>query len=412
MRPEELSLYETLRASNELETIGIKSGEIIINGILHEEVCEIEFFRKKYEAQQRVIKQTEEEIEKPKRYMFLRDNEVKGLEALKGVAEELFGKSKGKFPSLKKRGEGRFYDNKMILLNPALEKWNIDSLLLPSNGTKAIFFTGKGGVGKTTISCIAAVHTAQKGFKTLIVTTDPAAHIGEVFDVKINDEPTGILENLFAVMIDQEKAFIEYKERVLEDARGKYSEDMLAAMEEELNSPCVEEMADFDKFIRFIESNAYDVIVFDTAPTGHTLRLLDLPFDYAKQAEMMISTAEAAEAKRETESRFEKIIEILRNPQKSVFCLVLYPESTPILESYRAMLDLKNAGIETQLVVANMVLPEEVCGNDFFRNRRLMQIKYLNEINKRFNLPVLQFPMMQEEVKGLKGLQFAQRHLL
>ena len=284
---------------------------------------------------------------------------------------------------------------------------DIDSFFLPSNGTKAIFFIGKGGVGKTTISCITAVHIAQKGFKTLIVTTDPAAHIGEVFDVKIHDEPSEIAENLFAVMIDQEKAFNEYKEKVLKEARGKYSEDMLAAMEEELNSPCIEEMAAFDKFIRFIESSAYDVIVFDTAPTGHTLRLLDLPFDYAKQAEMMISTAEAAEAKRETENRFGKIIDILRNPQKSVFCLVLYPESTPILESYRAMLDLKNAGIETQLVVANMVLPEEVCVNEFFINRRRMQINYLHEIQTKFNLPVLRFPMMQDEIKGLNTLEKA-----
>jgi arsenite-transporting ATPase len=166
-------------------------------------------------------------------------------------------------------------------------------------------------------------------------------------------------------------------------------------------------MAAFDKFIHFIESNAYDVIVFDTAPTGHTLRLLDLPFDYAKQAEMMIATAEAAGTKRETENRFKKIIDILRDREHAVFCLVLYPESTPILESYRAMLDLKDAGIETQLVVANMVLPENVCLNEFFKNRRKMQMKYLSEIQEKFKLPVLQFPLMQEEIKGLYTLEKA-----
>jgi arsenite-transporting ATPase len=406
MRPEELSLYETVRASKELETIGIKSGEIIINGILPEEVCEIEFFRKKYEAQQKVIRDTELEINKPKRYMLLRDSEVKGIVALKDVAKELFDSEEAG-----KSGSGEVQKHEREEL-PRFPTSKLNALLLPSNGTKAIFFTGKGGVGKTTISCITAVHTAQKGFKTLIVTTDPAAHIGEVFDVKIHDEPSEITKNLFAVMIDQEKAFAEYKERVLEEARGKYSEDMLEAMEEELNSPCIEEMAAFDKFIRFIESSAYDVIVFDTAPTGHTLRLLDLPFDYAKQAEMMISTAEAAGTKRETENRFGKIIEILRDPQKSVFCLVLYPESTPILESYRAMLDLKDAGIETQLVVANMVLPEEVCVNDFFTNRRRMQMKYLNEIKERFNLPVLRFPMLQDEIRGFERLIFAAGNLL
>jgi arsenite-transporting ATPase len=411
MRPEELSLYETLRASKELETIGIKSGEIIINGILPEEVCEIEFFRNKYEAQQKVIRDTELEINKPKRYMLLRDDEVKGLVSLKDVAVELFNqgvRSQGSGIMGQKTKERRQKTEQNII---PVDKSDIDKLFLPQNGTKAIFFTGKGGVGKTTISCVTAVHTAQKGFKTLIVTTDPAAHIGEVFDEKINDEPTKITENLFATMIDQEKATTEYKDRILEDARGRYSEDMIAAMEEELNSPCIEEMAAFDKFIRFIESSTYDVIVFDTAPTGHTLRLLDLPFDYAKQAEMMISTAEAAGTNRETDNRLGKIIEFLRSKEQSVFCLVLYPESTPILESYRAMLDLKDAGIETQLVVANIVLPEEVCVNDFFRNRRQMQMRYLMEIKDKFNLPVLQFPMIQDEIKGIKQLNAAGLYL-
>ena len=80
---------------------------------------------------------------------------------------------------------------------------------------------------------------------------------------------------------------------------------------------------------------------------------------------------------------------------------------SPIIESYRAMLDLKHAGIETQLVVANLVLPEEVCVNDFFRNRRRMQMKYLKEIKEKYKLPVLQFPMMQEEIKGLGLLKTA-----
>lgn len=409
MRPEALSLYETLRASKELEAIGIVSGEIIINGILPEEVCEVEFFRKKHETQQKVIQEIENAIKKPKRYMLLRDNEVKGLAALQDVAEELSGSGKAR-----KRGSAEVRNRRASELHdfpsyelPRLPASALDTLFLPHNGTKAIFFTGKGGVGKTTISCIAALHTANKGLKTLIVTTDPAAHIGEVFDRPIHDEPVEISNNLFAVMIDQAKAFNEYKDRVLEEARGKYSGDMIAVMEEELNSPCIEEMAAFDKFIRFIKSSAYDVIVFDTAPTGHTLRLLDLPFDYAKQAEMMLSTAEAAGTKRETENRFRKIIELLRNKEQSVFCLVLYPESTPILESYRAMLDLKDAGIETQLVVANLVLPEETCVNDFFKNRRNMQMRYLKEIKDKFNLPVLQFPMMQDEIKGLNALSNA-----
>jgi len=105
-------------------------------------------------------------------------------------------------------------------------------------------------------------------------------------------------------MVNQQEAFLEYKEKVLGEARGKYSDDMLATMEEELNSPCTEEMAAFDKFIQYIEGRDYEVVVFDTAPTGHTLRLLDLPFDYARQVEMMISTVESSQAKETAQNRF------------------------------------------------------------------------------------------------------------
>ena len=400
MRPEELSLFETLRASKELGTIGINTGKVIINGILPKEVCNVPFFKKKFDEQQDVIKK----VTHKKQCMLLRDREIKGSNALKDISRELFDNADvgARSPRPYIHDSDLPASQHSPLPRPDLEK-----LFLPNKDTKAIFFTGKGGVGKTTISCITSMYTAQKGFKTLIVTTDPAAHIGEVFDVSIDSRPTEISENLSAVMIDQEKAFEEYKERVLDEARGKYSDDMLAAMEEELNSPCIEEMAAFDKFIRFIESKVYDVIVFDTAPTGHTLRLLDLPFDYARQAEMMISTTEAAGAEKETDNRFRKIIEILRDPLQSVFCLVLYPESTPILESYRAMLDLKDAGIETQLVVANMVLPEEVCTNDFFKNRHQMQLGYLDEIKEKFDLPVFTYPLMDEEMKGIKRLKKA-----
>jgi arsenite-transporting ATPase len=397
MRPDELSLYETHRAAKELESIGIQSNELIINGILPQEVCEIDFFRNQYEVQQRVIREAEQSIGGSKRYMFLRNNEVKGINSLKSVADELF---KGIQSVYKASGMAIINAPKVSIKKPDLEH-----LWLPDAETKALFFTGKGGVGKTTISCIAALYTAGKGYKTLLVTTDPAAHLGEVFDLKIGSVPTRINENLFAVMIDAKEAFKQYKEKTLDEARGKYSEDMLAAMEEELNSPCTEEMATFEKFAQFIETKEYQVIVFDTAPTGHTLRLLDLPFDYAKQVEMMIATNEGAAVQENTRRRFKNIIEMIKDQRRTVFNIVLYPESTPIMEAYRAMLDLMDAGIDTQMVVANMVLPSEVCTNEFFANRQRMQVKYLRQIIERFDLPVLQFPMMQEEMKGFAALR-------
>ncbi len=183
---------------------------------------------------------------------------------------------------------------------------------------------------------------------------------------------------------------------------------MLIAMREELESPCTEEMAAFDKFVSYAESDDYDVIVFDTAPTGHTLRLLELPFDYDQQVGLMVATNEQSEAvKSDTKKRFERIIARMKDPQQSVFIFVVYPESTPVVEAYRAMLDLKEAGIDTQFVVANQVLHPGYCTNDFFIRRRKMQEKYLGEIRSRFNVPVTIMPLLETEIRGLEMVKRA-----
>lgn len=395
MRPDELSLFETVRASEELKTIGINSYELIINGILPEKVCDIPFFKRKYMAQEELLNRVNSSIKSTKKHILMRPTEVKGIKSLEDLAGELFQQKKHDFTPLVSSVED---------YNLSIEHPDIERLFKPSGSTKSIFFTGKGGVGKTTISCITALYLSEKGYKTLLVTTDPAAHIGEVLDRKISNKPSQITKKLSAVLIDQEKAFREYKERILQDARGKYSDEMLIAMEEELNSPCTEEMAAFDKFVQFIESKDYDLIVFDTAPTGHTLRLIDLPFDYARQVEMMAGNHKGKDQEDHVNNRFRDIISFLRDKEHTIFCLVLYPESIPVLESYRAMIDLRNAGIETQLIVANMLLSKEVASNNFFKSRRSMQKKYLGEIKNRFSLPVLQFPLLEEEIKGYEKL--------
>ncbi len=131
------------------------------------------------------------------------------------------------------------------------------------------------------MACITAVQIAIKGFKTLLMTTDPAAHIGNVLDKPISNEVTRIdgVKNLYAVKIDQKKATKDYKKSILDDAKGILDENTIKAMEEKLNSPWTEEMATFQKFIQYANEDDFDVIVFDTAPTGHTLRLLELPMD-------------------------------------------------------------------------------------------------------------------------------------
>jgi len=291
-----------------------------------------------------------------------------------------------------------------------------ESVLLPSDGySRALFFTGKGGVGKTTVSCATAIRLAECGYRTLLVTTDPAAHIGDVFEQPVGPEiqPVAGVPKLFAVRIDSKAATEEYKKSILEDARSRYSPDMLAALAEELESPCTEEMAAFDKFTQFLTDESFEVTVFDTAPTGHTLRLLQLPFDYSQQVGLMVATGqESVGLKDKTKARFEAIIAKLRDPLRTTFAFVVLLEYTPIVEAHRAKVDLEKAGIPTQLVIANRVLPAERCSHPFFKKRSAMQKRYLAQVSQKFGTPVLEMPLFDQEILGLPKIRQAAEVLL
>lgn len=403
LQPEETSVYETKRSSKELKEIGVKNIELIINGMLPEEVCEHPFFKSRFEMQQKYIKIIESDFPIKIRKMYQRDGEIKGVERILNIEKDLFANANKQTYII---GNGE-------LLKAEFENFipdSINEIITPNGKTKSIFFTGKGGVGKTVISVATAYKFATEGYKTLLLTTDPAAHIGEVLEQNITDKIQKIegVENLWSVIVDQEKATEEYKQRIIEESKPKYSEDMMTAIKEELESPCTEEMAAFDKFMAYVESDDYDFVVFDTAPTGHTLRLLELPFDYSDQVSLMVTTnKKSQDAKSVTQKRFDKVIARMKNPQQSIFSFVVYPESTPVIEAYRAMLDLKEAGIQTQFVVANQVLEPEYCTNEFFIKRRKMQEKYLADIKERFQLPVTIMPLLESEIKGLGMIQKA-----
>lgn len=403
LQPEETSVYETKRSSKELKEIGVKNIELIINGMLPEEVCEHPFFKSRFDMQQKYIKIIESDFPMKNRKMYQRDGEIKGVERILNIEKDLFANSAKQTFSV---GNGELLTTRFNNFIPD----SIDEIIKPNGKTKSIFFSGKGGVGKTVISVVTAYKFASEGYKTLLLTTDPAAHIGEVLEQNITDHIQKVkgIENLWSVIVDQEKATEEYKQRIIEESKPKYSEDMMVAIKEELESPCTEEMAAFDKFMGYVESDDYDFVIFDTAPTGHTLRLLELPFDYSDQVSLMVTTNQKSQdAKSVTQKRFDKIIARMKNPEQSIFSFVVYPESTPVIEAYRAMLDLKEAGIKTQFVVANQVLEPEYCTNEFFIKRRKMQEKYLAEIKERFQLPVAIMPLLESEIKGLEMIKKA-----
>jgi len=404
LQPEKTSIYETKRSSGELEKIGVRNLELIVNGVLPEEVCDHLFFKKRYEMQHRYIDQIKNLFQVPIRYVYQRNGEIKGMTGIKNVGRSLFGKGENEYSLTAENYTNSKASNFNSDLDAVLVK------LLPHDHTKAIFFTGKGGVGKTTVSCAAAYFLASGGYKTLLLTTDPASHIGQVLGQSVNDSIIKVkgVANLWAATIDQLKAVEEYKKKILDEARQKYSEDMIIAMREELDSPCIQEIAAFEKFMSYMETELYDAVVFDTAPTGHTLRLLQLPFDYSDQVSFMLTADEKnSPVRTETQKRFDRIISRLKDPERSVFSFVVYPESTPVKEAYRAILDLKEAGIPTQFVVVNQVLLPDYCTNKYFLSRLRMQEKYLSEIRDLFNLPTILMPLLESEIVGINEIKRA-----
>ncbi|MDZ7671745.1 MAG: ArsA family ATPase [Halanaerobiales bacterium] len=288
---------------------------------------------------------------------------------------------------------------------------DIDKIIKPNSAQdkRVLFFTGKGGVGKTVASSATAYWLAQQGYKTLLVTTDPADHLSQMFSRKVTDTPQALSgeENLFVARVDQKQAVKDYKERVLSEAEEKYDEEMIKAIKEELNSPCTEEMASFEKFVSFVLDDSYEIIIFDTAPTGHTLRLLELPMDWDQQVELMVANQLQEGEEDEQGKRYKEVISLLRNPEIASFIFVIYPENTPIMEAHRASQDLKEAGINTSLVVANQILLKEYCTTDFFEKRYNLQQKHLSRAKELFTAPLVTLPLLDQEIKGLTHLKEA-----
>ncbi|QSO48811.1 ArsA family ATPase [Alicyclobacillus mengziensis] len=262
-----------------------------------------------------------------------------------------------------------------------------ESLILPTEGDrKRIFLAGKGGVGKTTMACATALYTADCGYKTLLVTTDPAAHLADVLGQEVSASPKQILNSkLWAVRIDPKVAFERYKERILLGVKERFgSEESIAVVQEELDSPCTEEIAVFQEFLDDLLSDDYEVLVFDTAPTGHTLRLLQLAWDYETELSHKSSfTAETSALDNAELSRMREAIRVLQSKRETTMAFVTLAESTPIAEMDRAIEDLERADIETQAIIVNQMLPEEASGSRLFGPRRERQQAYLVELERR-----------------------------
>ena len=400
LQPEGIAIRETRRAIDELRKLSIKTQQLIVNGIIPPQGEADPLFSARAHMQRNYLRQIEAEFQLPTRRMYLLPGEIKGVAQLRRVSEMFFSGVQQVSAE-----PAAVFDNSPLVPVPATDDSEILARLLPNGQQRVIFFAGKGGVGKTVASCMTAVWLARQGYRTLLLTTDPAAHLGDVLDQPVSDQVAAIAgtPNLWAAKIDPKVAAEAYKARILEDARQRgRPPEAIKVMAEELDSPCTEEMAAFDRFIDFASQPEWQIIVFDTAPTGHTLRLLELPVDWSQQLDVKVfATVDSAAADDVAKKRFGQVINTMRDPDRSTFVFVVYPEATPILEAHRAAEELRTVGVEPGLVVANFVIPDDQVTTAFVRARRTMQEKYLAEIAQRFSAPVIRVPLLPNEVKGL-----------
>ncbi len=242
-----------------------------------------------------------------------------------------------------------------------MKNFNLSDIQL----TKYSFFTGKGGVGKTSIACATAVGLADLGKKILLISTDPASNLQDVFGQELNGHGTDISEvpGLVVVNLDPEKAAAEYRESVISPYRGKLPESVIRNMEEQLSGSCTVEIAAFNEFSDFITDEAkqreYDHIIFDTAPTGHTLRMLQLPSAWStfiSESTHGASCLGQLSGLEERKGIYKQAVSTLSDEKVTSLVLVARPDLAPLKEAARSSHELNLLGIKNQILIINRVL--------------------------------------------------------
>lgn len=368
-RPEKSPLKEAERASNELKEIGVLNQILIVNGILenHDDNLSAALYNK----QQNALKDIPLGLKSIKTYKIpLRPYNITGLKNMRALLK----------------------DNNIEIITDTINTSNIPKLNsiiedLFKSDKKVIFTMGKGGVGKTTIAATIALGLDKKGKKVHLTTTDPAAHLKFVVD-----ESYGITLS----SIDEKKELEKYKEEVLSKARETMSDADIEYVEEDLRSPCTQEIAVFRAFAEIVDKSENEVVVIDTAPTGHTLLLLDSTQSYHR--EIQRSEGDIPES-------FKKLLPKLRNEKETEVIIVTLAETTPVFEVMRLQKDLNRAGINSKWWIINSSLYAINTSNEILKAKSSNEIKWINKVDEisSGNFSVIEWKA--EEVKGEKLLE-------
>lgn len=275
--------------------------------------------------------------------------------------------------------------------------------------TKYLFLTGKGGVGKTSVACATAVALADAGHKVLLISTDPASNLQDVFSMELSDKATPIPEaaNLSVANLDPIQAAAAYRESVVGPYRGLLPEAALRNMEEQLSGSCTVEIAAFNEFTHFLTDEAvssqYEHIIFDTAPTGHTLRMLQLPSAWSqfiqksKHGASCLGQLAGLESKKEV---YKQAVRTLADGEHTTMILVARPDILPLKEAGRASQELAALGIARQLVVINGKL--DAWDDDLTKGLYEKQESALQSLPETLEgRPFFEIPLRSYNVTGL-----------
>jgi len=349
-RPQVSSIMEANRTSTELSELGITYQILIINGLLQESNDDIS--EKMVQLQKEALSQMPDNLGKLRTfYIPLKSYNVTGVEKVRKFLKNDDNVTTNKDNILEEQ-----FNDLQVLIND-----------LYQCNKKVIFTMGKGGVGKTTIASDIARGLVAKGLKVHLTTTDPANHLNFV----AHEMP-----NLSISHIDEKEVLKEYQEAVLAKARETMSEEDVRYVEEDLRSPCTQEIAVFRAFAEIVDKADNEVVVIDTAPTGHTLLLLESTQSYSK--EISRSNGEIPES-------VYKLLPRLKNEKETEVVIVTLAETTPVFEAIRLQEDLKRAEINSKWWVVNQSLLAANVSNQILKAKATSEKEWIDKVKNVSN---------------------------